>query len=153
MPSFCVVAFAPDRQEEWIDLVLADDVRGAAEIVSHLRTNATIVTVLDPVRLRELAVAAEQLTEQTFAAWVKSFNTPTGRRPASLTIQRWIAGADNYADVLEGASVDDLIRAAAGDLANSAVVDTISRTVFEANDGKFYSVSAEAVLERIDDES
>lgn len=153
MPAFCVIAFDADRQQEWVDLVLADDVRGAAEIVSHLRTNATIVTVLDPVRLRKLAAAAEQLSEQTFAAWVKSFNTPTGRRPASLTIQRWIAGADNYADVLEGASVDDLIRAAAGDLTNSAVLDTLGRAVFEASDGNHYTVSAEAVLERIDDES
>jgi hypothetical protein len=34
MPSFCVIAFAPDRQEQWIDLVLAADVRGAAEKVA-----------------------------------------------------------------------------------------------------------------------
>lgn len=152
IPAFCVIAFDPNRQEEWIDLVLADDVRGAVEIVSHLRTNATIATVLDPVRLRELAAATEQLTEQTFAAWVASLHQPTTRQPVPLTIRRWIAGAENYPDIAVGASADELLRAAAGDLSNSAIVDTIQQTVFETSDGRTYALTAEAVLERADRE-
>ena len=150
MPAFCVIAIDVDHQEVFLDLVFADDSDGAAQIVDHLRPNATSVVSLDPRRLRKLAIETERLTEEDFAAWVESFNGPTGGRTEPLTIRRWIAGARNYPDIAAGASADELLRAVAGDLNNSAIVDTISHTVFHASDGCYYTVTAEAVLERAD---
>ena len=150
MPGFCVIAIDVDHQEVFLDFVLADDADGAAQIVDHLRPNATSVVALDPIRLRRLAIETERLTEEAFAAWVETFNAPTGGQTNPLTIRRWIAGATNYPDIEAGASADDLLRAAAGDLHNSAIVDTISRIVFQASDGCYYTLTAEAVLERAD---
>jgi hypothetical protein len=78
------------------------------------------------------------------------FNRPSNWRTEPLTISRWIAGAANYPDIAVGASTDELLQAVAGDLNNSAIVDILSRTVFEASDGCYYTVTAEAVLERAD---
>src|SRR4051812_49365114 len=131
MSSFCVIAIDIDHQELFLDLVLADAPDGAAQIVGHLRPNATSVVSLDPMRLRRLAIETERLTEEDFAAWVKSFNKPTGGKTEPLTIRHWISGSSNYPDIEAGASADELLRAVAGDLNNSAIVDSISRTVFE----------------------
>jgi hypothetical protein len=150
MPSFCVIAIDVDHQELFLDVVLADNADGAAQIVDHLRPNATSVVSLDPTRMWKLAKATEQLTEEAFVTWLESFNAPTGGQTEPLTIRRWIAGSASYPDVEAGASADDLLQAVAGDLNNSSIVDTISRIVFEASDGCYYTVTAEAVLERSD---
>ncbi len=131
---------------------MADDADGAAQIVDHLRPIATSVVALDPIRLRRLAIETDQLTEEDFAAWVETFNAPTGGQTEPLTIRRWIAGAANYPDIEAGVSADELLRAAAGDLHNSGIVDTISRIVFQASDGCYYTMTAEVVLERADNQ-
>lgn len=150
MPSYCVISIDVDHQEVFLDLILANDSDNAAQIVDHLRPNACSVVSLDPARLRRLAEATSKLTEVDFAAWIQTFKEPAGRRTEPLTIRRWITGAANYPDIKVGGSVDELLRAAAGDLDNSGIVDTISQTVFEASDGCYYTLSAEAVLERAD---
>ena len=150
MPGYCVIAIDADHQEVFLDLVLADDADGAAQIVDHLRPNATSVVALDSIRLRRLAIETDQLTEEAFATWLESFNAPTGGQTDPLTIRRWIAGATNYPDIEAGASADGLLRAVAGDLYNSGFADTISRIVFQASDGCYYTLTAEVVLERAD---
>lgn len=150
MPSFCVISLDIDRQEVFLDRILASDPDAAAQIVDHLRPNACSVVSLDPSRLRRLAEETEQLTEEDFAAWIKSFNVPQRGGTGPLTIRRWIAGAENYPDIKVGSSANELLQAAAGDLSNAAIIDTIRQTVFEASDGRIYTLTADAILERVE---